>query len=102
LLIVVENAIEEFLEDYEFELNDSYTQTRIRTAITSYLTSIKIRRGLYAFDVVCDDSNNIPEQVDQYKMNVDYYLQPTKSAEYIYARAVITRTGVNFAEVRIQ
>ena len=102
LLIVVENAIEEFLEEYEFELNDDLTRALVRSAVYDYLASIRNRRGLYDFDVVCDTTNNSPEQIDNYVMNVDYYLQPVKAAEYIYGRAVITRTGVDFADVRIQ
>lgn len=102
LLIVVENAIEEFLEEYEFELNDEITRALIRSAVHDYLSSIKSRRGLYDFDVVCDQTNNSPEQIDNYILNLDYYLQPVKAAEYLYGRAVITRTGVDFTEVRIQ
>lgn len=102
LLIVVENAIEEFLEEYEFELNDSHTRSLARSAVHDYLGSIKNRRGVYDFDVVCDDTNNSAEQIDQYVMNLDYYLQPAKAAEFIYGRAVITRTGIDFKDVRIQ
>jgi len=102
LLIVIENAIEEFLEEYTFELNDYYTRALVRTTVWDYLASIKSRRGLYDYDVVCDETNNTPEQIDNYIMNIDYYVQPVKAAEYIYGRAVITRTGINFADVRIQ
>ena len=102
LLIVVENAIEEFLEEYEFEINDEISRALVRSAVYDYLASIKSRRGLYDFDVVCDYTNNSPEQIDNYIMNVDYYLQPVKAAEYLYGRAVITRTGVDFLDVRIQ
>lgn len=101
LLIVIENAIEEFLEEYEFEINDQFTRASAKSAVHSYLKSIKIRRGLYDYDVVCDDTNNTPEEIDNYKMYLDYYVQPTKAAEYIYGRAIITRTGVRFEDVRI-
>jgi len=101
LLIVIENAIEEFLEEYEFEINDQFTRASAKSAVHSYLKSIRIRRGLYDYDVVCDETNNTPEEVDNYKMYLDYYVQPTKAAEYIYGRAIITRTGVRFEDVRI-
>lgn len=101
LLIVAENAIEDFIENYNFDINDSVTRTSVRIAVRDYLRSIELRRGLYEFDVVCDESNNPPYQIDELRMNVDYYLQPTQAAEYIFCRAVITRTGVNFEDVRI-
>jgi len=101
LLIVIENAIEEFLDDYVFEFNDEYTRSLIRAAVNSYLETIKNRRGLYAYDVVCDDTNNSNDDIDNYRMNVDTYVQPMKAAEYIYNRVIITRTGVDFSTVRI-
>jgi len=101
LLIVIENAIEDYLDEYEFELNDPITRALITSAVQGYLDSIKARRGLYDFDVVCDETNNTPQTIDNYEMNVDYYVQPVKDAEFIYGRAVITRTGVKFEDVRI-
>ena len=101
LLIVIEDAAETFLEDYVFEFNDAKTRALIRSAMMSYLETIRLRRGLYSYDVVCDDSNNSSTDIDQLRMNIDTYVQPTKVAETIYNRVIITRTGVDFGDVRI-
>jgi hypothetical protein len=102
LLIVIENAIEAYNEDnYIAELNTSRTRALCKNGIVAYLTNIKLREGLYDFDVVVDETNNTPQEIDNYIMNVDYYVQPTKAIEYIRGRAIITRTGVNFENVRI-
>jgi len=101
LLIVIENAIETFLEDFVFEFNDEYTRSLVRSAVRSYLETIKNRRGMYSFDVVCDDSNNSANDIDNYRLNVDTYVQPIKGAEYIYNRVIITRTGVDFSTVEL-
>jgi hypothetical protein len=101
LLIVIENAIEEFLEDFIFELNTALTRRQVQMGIASYLQSIKNRDGLYEFEVVCDESNNTPEDIDNYRLNVDPYVQPVKAAEFLTQRVVITRTGVDFGDVRI-
>jgi len=101
LLIVIEKGIEEFLDNYEFEINDPYTRNLVRSGIVSYLDNIRMRRGLYDFNVVCDETNNTPEDIDNYRMNVDSYVQPVKAIEYIYNRIVITRTGADFGEVSI-
>jgi len=97
LLIVVENTIKFGLEFDLFEFNDEPTRSRISTRIGIYLESIRARRGVYDFDVVCDTSNNTAQVIDNNEMNVDIYLQPTKVAERIYLRTVITRTGVEFS-----
>ena len=101
LLIVIEDAAETFLEDYVFEFNDAKTRALIRSAMMSYLETIRLRRGLYSYDVVCDDTNNTSNDIDNLRMNVDTYVQPTKVAETIYNRVIITRTGVDFGDVRI-
>ena len=57
------------------------------------MTIVQARRGVYSFDVVCDDTNNPPAVIDQYQMVVDLYIQPIQSVEYIPFRVIITRTG---------
>lgn len=101
LLIVIEAAIEEYLDNYEFEINDDLTRTLVRTTVFSYLDGVRLRRGLYAFEVICDKSNNTAEQIDALEMNLDFYVQPTRTAEQITSRAIITQTGVNFSSVKI-
>lgn len=100
LLIVIENAIAEALENFLFELNDEFTRRLIRSMIESYMEDIKARRGVYDYLVVCDDSNNSPNDIDNYRLNVDLYVKPTKAIEYIHFRTVITPTGVDFSMVQ--
>jgi len=99
LLIVVEEAIRAALEDFLFELNDATTRALVRSLIEAYLSNIKARRGLYDFTVQCDETNNTQQDIDNYRLNVAVYLQPTRSAEFITLNTVITRTGVSFSEV---
>ncbi len=100
LLIVIENAIAEALENFLFELNDEFTRRLVTAMIESYMEDIKARRGVYDYLVVCDDSNNSPNDIDNYRLNVDLYVKPTKAIEYIHFRTVITPTGVDFSMVR--
>lgn len=100
LLIVIENAIAEALENFLFELNDEFTRRLVRAMIESYMEDIKSRRGVYDYLVVCDESNNSPVDIDNYRLNVDLYVKPTKAIEYIHFRTVITPTGVDFSMVR--
>jgi hypothetical protein len=101
LLIVIERALRDYLEFQKFELNDTFTRVKIKSAVESYLLDIKGRRGLQDFDVVVDESNNGPQVIDNNEMYVDVYLKPIGIAEYITARVVITRSGANFSEVRL-
>jgi hypothetical protein len=96
LLIVIEPAIKGFLEDYLFELNDESVRLIIEGKLESYLETIKARKGITAYDVVCDDTNNSPEDIDANRLNVDIFVKPTRSIEAIPVRVVITPTGISF------
>ena len=102
LLITVEKAGEEFLEYQEFEINDDITRAITKAAFEAYYDGIKNRRGVYAFEIVCSTENNTPDVISALKMFVDVYIQPSLVAEYIYQRVIITRTGVDFGDVRLE
>lgn len=97
MLIVIEPAIAEFLEDFLFDQNDDITRRLVTESIKSYMEGIKARRGVYAYDVKCDSENNTDEDIDANQMNVWLYVQPTKTVEYIKFRVIITRTGASFS-----
>jgi len=96
LLITVEPAIAEALEDFLFELNDIATQSLVTAIIEGYLNNILSRRGLIDFRVVCDSTNNTPDDIDNNRLNVDVFMKPTRAIEEIPLRAVIVSTGVSF------
>lgn len=96
LLIVIEPAIAEFLEDFVFEFNDKITRARAKSGIQSYMDDIRARRGVYDYMVKCDEENNTPEVIDANKMKVDLYVQPVKAAEFIDFTTIITRTSSTF------
>ena len=60
------------------------------------MDDIKARRGVYAYSVVCDETNNSSQDIDNNKMNVWLFVQPTKTAEFIELNVAITRTGFDF------
>lgn len=98
LLIVIEPAIKEFLENYLFELNDVATRAIIETKLESYLETIKARKGITDYDVVCDDSNNSAEDIDANRLNVDVFIKPSRSIEEIPVRVVITPNNISFSQ----
>jgi len=101
LLNYMETNIASVLEGFIFELNDEATRAGISSLVDSFMASVKARRGVYDYKVVCDDTNNTPYVIDNYNLFVDVFIQPVKAAEYINLRVIITRTGVNFSQVQI-
>jgi hypothetical protein len=79
-----------------FEQNTLATRSRFLAAVNPYLDSVQQRQGLYAFQVVMDDSNNTAATIDQNQLIGGIYIQPTKTAEFVYLTFNITPTGATF------
>lgn len=99
LLIVVEKAIATAVKSALFEFNDSFTRSRLIGIIEPFLRTVKSRRGLYDYLVVCDESNNPGSVVDANALVIDVYVKPTKVAEFITINMNITRSDANFQEL---
>ena len=96
LMITIQKALEKALRPFVFEFNDEFTRNNITSIVESYLEDIKIRRGLYDYLVVADESNNTPTVIDQNKLILDVYIKPIKVAEFIQLNVVIAPTGAKF------
>ena len=99
LFLTVEQALEGAANAQLFELNDVNTRSNFVNIVEPYLRDIQAKRGVYDFLVVCDESNNTPEAIDNNEFRADIYLKPTKSINYVTLTFIATRTGVNFSEV---
>lgn len=100
-MLYIENNIENNLNQFVFEGNTVRTRARIFSLIDPFLASVKAAGGLTDYKLVVDETNNTAEVIDSNQMNVDIYVQPTRTAEYINLRTIITRSGVSFEEVKI-
>jgi len=97
LLIELKGYISQVADNLVFEQNTTATRNQFLAQVNPYLESVQQRQGLYAFRVVMDDSNNTPDIVDRNELRGAIYLQPTKTAEFIYLDFNILPTGVTFA-----
>jgi hypothetical protein len=97
LLISLKGYIGQVANTLVFEQNTVATRNQFLAQVNPYLESVQQRQGLYAFRVVMDDSNNTPDVIDRNQLVGAIYLQPTKTAEYIYLNFNITPTGASFA-----
>jgi len=96
LLIALKSYISQIANNLVFEQNTAATRNQFLAQVNPYLTSVQQRQGLYAFKVVMDDSNNTPDVIDRNELYGQIYLQPTKTAEFIYLDFNITPTGASF------
>ena len=96
LLISLKSYISQVANNLVFEQNTIATRTNFLNQINPYLESVQQRQGLYAFKVIMDSSNNTPDVIDRNQLVGQIYLQPTKTAEFIYLDFNILPTGATF------
>ena len=96
LLITLKNYISQIADTLVFEQNTAATRNTFLSQVNPYLESVQQRQGLYAFKVVMDNTNNTPDVIDRNELIGAVYLQPTKTAEFIYLDFNILPTGATF------
>ena len=96
LLIELKSYISQVANNLVFEQNTASTRNQFLSQVNPYLESVQQRQGLYAFKVVMDDSNNTPDVIDRNQLVGAIYIQPTRTAEFIYLDFNILPTGATF------
>jgi len=97
LLISLKSYIGQTANVLVFEQNTLATRNQFLAQVNPYLQSVQQRQGLYAFKVVMDESNNTADVIDRNQLVGAIYIQPTRTAEFIYLNFNIMPTGVAFS-----
>jgi hypothetical protein len=98
LLISLKDYIGRIGEELLFEPNTQVTRNRFLNQVNPYLEYVQQRQGLYAFQVVMDETNNTPDVIDRNELIGAIYLQPTRAAEFIKLDFNILPTGTTFGQ----
>ena len=96
LLIELKSYISQVSDNLVFEQNSGATRNTFLSTVNPYLENVQQRQGLYAFKVVMDDTNNTADVIDRNQLVGAIYIQPTKTAEFIYLDFNILPTGATF------
>lgn len=97
LLIALKDYIGQIGETIVFEPNTQTTRNKFLNQVNPYLETVQQRQGLYAFQVIMDETNNTPDVIDRNQLIGTIYLQPTRAAEFIYLNFNVLPTGVSFS-----
>jgi len=97
LLIALKNYIGQIGETLVFEPNTQATRNKFLNQVNPYLETVQQRQGLFAFQVIMDESNNTPDVIDRNQLIGSIYLQPTRAAEFIYLNFNVLPTGTSFS-----
>jgi phage tail sheath protein FI len=99
LFLTVEQSLKKAAESQLFELNNQSTRANFVNIVEPYLRDVQSKGGVYDFLVICDQTNNTPDIIDNNEFRADIFLKPTRSINYVTLTFVATRTGVSFQEV---
>jgi hypothetical protein len=99
LFLTIEQSLQRAAQAQLFELNNQTTRANFVNIVEPYLRDVQAKNGVYDFLVVCDQTNNTPDVIDNNEFRADIFLKPTRSINYVTLTFVATRTGVSFEEV---
>ena len=99
LFITIEEAIAKAARTVLFEFNDTFTREQFLGMVNPYMRDVQARRGVTDFLVVCDETNNTGQVIDNNEFRADIYVKPARSINFITLTFVATRTDVSFSEV---
>ena len=97
LLIHIKKNLTQLLRNFIFEPNDKILWRQVQATVEPFLADIQSRRGLTAYRVIVDESNNTPERIDRNELWVSVFLQPTRTVEFVALNLVVLRTGASFS-----
>ncbi len=98
LLLQVERLISAAAITLLFEQNDQTLRDQFLSKVEPLLLQIQNQRGLSAFKVVMDSSNNTNDTIDRNVLVGKIQLQPTRTAEFIDLTFQVLPTGANFSD----
>ena len=99
LFITLEKAISKAARYSMFEFNDAFTRAQFVAMVEPYLRTVKGRRGIIDFKVVCDETNNTGDVIDRNAFVGDIYIKPARSINFIQLNFVAVKTAVDFNTV---
>jgi len=99
LFIAIEKSISEAAKNVMFEFNDEFTRAEFVNIVEPFLRRVKGRRGITDFRVVCDETNNNQEVIDNNQFVANIFIKPARSINFVQLNFVAVRTGVDFEEV---
>ena len=99
LFLTIEEAIKVAARSVLFEFNDQFTRDSFKAMVDPYLRDVQSRRGIIDYLIVCDETNNTGQVIDNNEFRADFYIKPARSINFVTLTFIATRTGVDFAEV---
>lgn len=99
LFLYLERATVKCVRYYIGEPNTVFTRSRVVSALNPIFSTCKANSGCYDYRIICDESNNTPDTIDNNELIIDIYIKPVRIAEFILVNFYATKTSMDFSEL---
>lgn len=100
-MLRLERAVYKIARYFVYENNTAYTRQRIVDAIEPIMKACCQggNGGIQRYKIVCDESNNTPNTIDNNELHVAIGVVPTKSIEFLMVDFILGSQGSTWAEL---
>lgn len=84
-----------------FEFNTPATRAEFKRLCTQYLDQVRSGQGLSEFRVICDETNNTNQLIEENKFVADIYIRPTYVINFIKLNFTAVGQTVDFADLGV-
>jgi len=99
LFLDLERRVFRIARNYIYEPNTADTRQQFVDNITPIFSSTKAQGGCYDYKIICDESINTPQVIDNNELRIRIGVQPVKTIEFILLEFVCSRTGSDWSEL---
>lgn len=99
LFIALEKAVSTAAKFQLFEFNDEFTRANFIGLVEPFLRDVQASNGISEFKIICDETNNTPQVIDNNEFVADIYIKPLKTINYVQLNFIATRSDANFSEI---
>lgn len=96
LFITLEKSISRAARFQLFEQNDAITRAQFVAQVEPFLRDVQGRRGIDAFRVVADETNNTPDVIARNEFRGTILIKPVYSINFIYLTFTAVGPNVSF------
>ena len=89
LCLRLERQVYKVSRYFLFEGNTAYSRQRLIDLLTPVFQQAKVGGGLYDYRIICDETNNTPETIDNNELHLSIGIKPTKTIEFIICNFTI-------------
>jgi len=96
LFLVMEKSISRSAKYQLFELNDAITRQQFISSVEPFLRDVQGRRGIDAFRVICDETNNTPQVISANEFRGQILVRAKGSINFISLTFTAVGQSVQF------